>query len=68
VTTVTPGGLADRAGLRDDDVVWTPHGGGARDLLWALERASRGRQACIDVVNGGSPSRYRRQICFGTAD
>jgi len=63
VTSVTPGSRADRAGLRRHDVMV----GGSGSLLWAVEEASAGRRACIEVRNVDD-ERARaspvRTVCF----
>jgi hypothetical protein len=63
VTSVMPGSPADRAGLRRHDVMV----GDSGSLLWAVQEASAGRRACIEVRNvddervGGNPV---RTVCF----
>lgn len=70
ITRVTPGGLADRAGLRAGDVIFTYHGTPASFLEWALHAASTGTEACLEVAN--MPARLAgmrldRTVCLGSA-
>jgi len=69
VTSVTPGGLAARAGLRAGDVIRSHHGTPGSFLHGALREAVEGREACLDVHN--MPARLAglrldRTVCLGT--
>jgi hypothetical protein len=69
ITRVTPGGLAERAGLRSGDVIFTNHGTPGSFLEWALHAASTGTEACLDVRN--MPARLAgmrldRTVCLGS--
>ena len=68
-TSVTPGGLAARAGLRAGDVIRTHHGTPGGFLHGALGDAVEGREACFDVHN--MPARLAglrldRTVCLGS--
>lgn len=70
ITSVAPGGLAERAGLLAGDVFPDYHGNGSGTLLWALGQAREGRRACLDVST--MPARRAgltrdRAVCFGEA-
>jgi hypothetical protein len=63
VTAITPGGRAERAGLRRADVLFGTSG----SLFWAVKEASAGRRACLDVWNVDDPLPPRdavRTVCF----
>jgi hypothetical protein len=66
ITGIVPGGAAERAGLRVDDVVY-PQGTSASQLLWALQRASAGHPACLTVYSLRDQRRVRealREVCL----
>jgi hypothetical protein len=61
VTAVTPGGRADRAGLRPRDVFIER----SASLLWAVAESAAGRRACVEVWNVDAHSRTAiRSVCF----
>jgi hypothetical protein len=47
-TAITPGGVAERAGLRAEDV---PHGIPGLTVDWAIRQARAGEEACFQVAN-----------------
>ncbi len=66
LTAITPGGLADRAGLRAEDV---PHGIPGLTLRSAIQQAGAGHEACLHVVNIRDRRAGRdgsRTACLGT--
>ena len=68
ITSVTPGGLAEREGLLAGDVIVTHHGTPGAFLHGALHAAADGHEACLDVRN--MPARLAglrldRTVCFG---
>jgi hypothetical protein len=70
VTRVTPGGLAERAGFREGDVLPTHHGTPGHFLHGALHAAADEREACVAVSN--MPARIAglrldRTVCLGSA-
>ena len=61
VTAVTPGGRAERAGLRAGDVFV----GRSASLLWAVAESAAGRRACVEVWNLDTrPREVIRSVCF----
>jgi len=61
VTAVTPGGRAERAGLRAGDVFV----GRSASLLWAVTESAAGRRACVEVWNLDTrPREAIRSVCF----
>jgi len=68
-TAITPGGAADRAGLRAEDVPFARHGSPGLLLRWAIRQAQRGEEACLRVMNMRDSRAGRdgsRTACLGT--
>lgn len=68
ITSVSPGGLAERAGLRAGDVIFTHHGTPGAFLHGALHAAAKGQEVCLEVRN--MPARLAglrldRTVCLG---
>jgi hypothetical protein len=68
ITSVTTGGLAERAGLRAGDLIFTHHGTPAGFLHGTLRQAAEGHEGCLEVRN--MPARLAglrldRTVCFG---
>jgi hypothetical protein len=68
-TRVTPGGLADRGGIRAGDVIATHHGTPGGYLHGALRNAAAGREGCLEVHNMPVRRAGRlldRTVCLGS--